>query len=104
VLKDSDFISPFANPAFSAVILWSRGDKRLEIHRLNPTQVRFFQTAGACDSMGIKLLPKGSVDSLTKLALEIGAIAGVCFLVELMIFKLRHGPRRRRDSRVGNRR
>jgi len=44
------------------------------------------------------------VDSLTKLALEIGAIAGIGFLVELMISKLRRGPRRRTDSRVGDRR
>jgi len=44
------------------------------------------------------------VDSLTKLALEIGAIAGIGFLVELMISKLRRGPRRRTDSRVDDRR
>ena len=54
--------------------------------------------------VGTRAALKRGVDSLTKLALEIGAIAGIGFFVELMIFKLRRGPRRRTDSRVGDRR
>jgi hypothetical protein len=97
-------IFPSANFAFSAVDFRSRGAGNvLEFIAWTQCVVPFFAQREHATRRHQSCSPRG-VDSLTKLALEIGAIAGVGLLVELMIPKLRRGPRRRTDSRIGDRR